>query len=522
MRLGIDLRSAFDPFILIAAVSDRYVRLQIRTERIVRKGSLRAAGVRVLFACCLCALFPLFGVTQPVSASGAGAVEALLVSDIHFEPFWDPSKAVKLAAAPVEQWDAILAAPDSPDRAQAFAALQKECHARGDDTSYPLLESSLKAMRAHASGARFITVSGDLMAHQFSCKLRAAIPDGTRVQYRSFAAKTVAFVLARLRRTFPNVPVYAALGNNDSDCGDYQLDAGSPFLAATGKAIAAGLPAAERSRVERMFAADGNFSARLPAPIHDTRILVLDDVFMAAKYAACSGKPDPRPAADQIAWLRHQLDKARRQHQKVWVMAHMLPGINAYVAAKNLRDVCGGEPADTFLASDALAATLSQYGDVIRLAIFGHTHMDEVRLIEPAGGATAQHPAVAARIVGSISPVDGNNPSFTVAQIDPGSATMVDDQVYAASDPAGSSWRQEYDFAKSYHEPAFTGSAVSALIARFQADPGAQTMESQDYLRNYFVGGRALELKTFWPAYVCSLANLTPASYRACICAPSR
>jgi sphingomyelin phosphodiesterase acid-like 3 len=466
----------------------------------------------------LCAMIPLSGFAQARDAASPATLNALLVSDIHFEPFWDPAKAVQLAAAPVEQWDAIFAAPDSPDRARRFAALQKECHARGNDTSYSLLESSLKAMRAHASGARFITLSGDLMAHQFSCKLQAAIPNRTPAQYRSFAAKTVAFVLARLRRAFPGVPVYTALGNNDSDCGDYQQDAGSPFLAAAGKAIAAGLPPAERSGVERMFAADGDFGAPLPEPIRGARILVLDDVFMAAKYATCAGKPDSDPAADQIAWLRRQLDAARRQHLKVWVMAHLPPGINAYAAVRNLRNVCGGESADTFLASNALAATLSEYGDVVRLAIFGHTHMDEVRLIVPAGGDSAKHPAIAARIVGSISPVDGNDPSFTVAQIDPETATMIDDQVYAASDASGSTWAEEYDFARAYHEPAFTGSAVSALIARFQADPRAQSPESEDYLSNYFVGGRALELKAFWPAYVCSLANLTPASYRGCVC----
>lgn len=471
---------------------------------------------RLFLAIFLCALFPLAGLAHSGGASVPPTVAALLVSDIHFDPFWDPAKAAQLAAAPLDRWSAILSAPDSPDRARQFGALEKTCHAKGVDTSYPLLQRSLKAMRAHASRARFLTLSGDLMAHEFDCKFRAAVPHATPAQYRLFASHTVAYVLAQLRGAFPGVPIYAALGNNDSSCGDYRLDPNSPFLAAAGRAVAAGLPPPERPRVERTFAVNGDFSAPLPIP--GARILVLDDLFMAAKYATCSGKPDPAAAARQIAWLRTQLDAARRRHQKIWVMAHIPPGVNAYAAARNLRDVCGGEPADTFLASNALASTLASNGDVVRLALFGHTHMDELRLIAPSGGATAAHPAVAARIVGSISPVDGNDPSFTVAEIDPRTATLVDDQVYAASHPSGASWSEEYDFAHAYREPAFTGPAVSALIARFQADPHAQTTASEDYLRNYFVGGRALELKTFWPAYVCSLANLTPASYRGCIC----
>lgn len=51
-------------------------------------------------------------------------VHALFVSDIHFEPFWDPGKAQRLAAAPADQWRSILASPDSPDRDTQLAALE--------------------------------------------------------------------------------------------------------------------------------------------------------------------------------------------------------------------------------------------------------------------------------------------------------------------------------------------------------------------------------------------------------------
>ena len=43
-------------------------------------------------------------------------VEALFVSDIHFEPFWDPAKAARLPAVPAAQWDEILSAPASADQ----------------------------------------------------------------------------------------------------------------------------------------------------------------------------------------------------------------------------------------------------------------------------------------------------------------------------------------------------------------------------------------------------------------------
>lgn len=447
-----------------------------------------------------------------------------MVSDIHFEPFWDPAKAATLAAAPVTRWSAILAAPDSPDRAQQFAGLQKACHARGADTSYPLLTSSLNAMRAHAGGVRFITLSGDLMAHDFSCKFNTAIPHADAAAYRDFAVKTIAFVELELHESFPRAVLFTALGNNDSDCGDYQLDAHGPFLAAVGAVIAPhlGLPQAAQSQALNAFAAFGDYNAPMPAPLEHARFIALDNLFMAKKYATCSGTAGQQPAADQIAWLRNQLKDARREHQKVWVMAHIPTGIDPYSTARKMRNLCGGEKAEMFLGSDALAATLADFGDVVRLVIFAHTHMDELRLLEPSAGASSAHLPVAVKMVSSISPVDGNNPSFTIARVNAATANLVDYQVYSASNQTGTDtlWSKEYDFAGTYHEPAFTASTVAHLITGFRADKPAQSQESQSYLDNYFVGAgaRVEMLKAFWPQYVCALANSTSEAYSSCVC----
>ena len=104
-----------------------------------------------------------------------------MVSDIHFDPFHDPAKIPQLVAAPVDKWSAIFSSPPSPDQKQAFDALQQQCKLRGVDTSYDLLQSSLQAMRARQADAKFMTVSGDLMAHSFSCRFKAALlPQSTQ------------------------------------------------------------------------------------------------------------------------------------------------------------------------------------------------------------------------------------------------------------------------------------------------------------------------------------------------------
>jgi sphingomyelin phosphodiesterase acid-like 3 len=316
---------------------------------------------------------------KPVTTSAGGlaveshAVGALFVSDIHFEPFWDPAKAAKLKAAPVSEWNAILAEPASADQAAKFAELQETCKARGADTSYTLYESSLRAIHEEASGAKFVVLSGDLMAHDFSCKFATTFPEAKPGEYRAFAEGTIEFVMRKLRGALPGVPVYAALGNNDSDCGDYQLDPDSAFLAEIGKSLTADFPARERAEALRTFGEGGFYSVRLPAPMAHTRILVLDDLFMSQRYATCGGKANPAPAAAQIVWMEQQLNAARRSHEKVWVMSHIPPGVNPYATATRVLDLCSGGKPTMFLKSEALPDAMSNYGDVIELAIFAET-----------------------------------------------------------------------------------------------------------------------------------------------------
>jgi sphingomyelin phosphodiesterase acid-like 3 len=457
---------------------------------------------------------------QAAAPTGKPATaETLFVSDIHFEPFWDPAKAAKLMAAPVGEWNAILAEPASADQAAKFAELQTTCKARGVDTSYALYKSSLMAIRADAAGAKFVVLSGDLIAHNFSCKFDATFPHAKPGEYRAFVEKTIEYVMRELRGALPGVPVYAALGNNDSDCGDYELDENGAFLAEIGRILTADFPADERANALHDFSVGGYYSERLPAPLGHTRMLVLDDLFMSRRYATCGGKPDPTPAAGQIAWLEQQLIAARRSHEKVWVMSHIPPGVDPYSTATRVLDLCSGGEPTMFLKSEALPDAMAGYGDVITLAIFAHTHMDELRLLKPATGDPAS--GVALKMVGSISSVNGNNPSFTVAEVDAATAQLKDYQVFVASNQTGvdTQWSEEYDFAQAYKQPAFTAATVADLVAGFKADPTAQSSASQSYIRNYGSGGGGTRaIGAFWQPYTCALRNDDADAFRSCVC----
>jgi sphingomyelin phosphodiesterase acid-like 3 len=365
-------------------------------------------------------------------------------------------------------------------------------------------------------------LSGDLISHSFSCKFATIFPKAAPAEYRAFVEKTIDYVMRKLRGALPGVPVYAALGNNDSDCGDYQLDPDSAFLTEAGKVLAAALPAGDRAEALRTFGEGGFYSARLPAPLKHTRILVLDDLFMSRRYATCGGKPDLAPAAAQIAWMEQQLDAARRNKEKVWVMSHIPPGVDPYATATKVLDLCGGGKPQMFLSSEALPEAMAGYGDVIELAVFAHTHMDEMRVLKPTDAAGAGAPAegVALKMVPSISPINGNNPTFMLAQIDGSTGELKDYQVFVASNTTGidTQWSEEYDFAKAYKEPGFTAAAAADLIAGFKADPMAQTAASKSYIQDYGSGTGARALGTFWQPYTCALRDDGADAFRECVC----
>ncbi|HXE07623.1 MAG TPA: hypothetical protein VN612_06990 [Acidobacteriaceae bacterium] len=482
------------------------------------------------------------------AASARATVPALLLSDIHFDPFLDPTKAAALNAAPAADWPRIFAAASdaalTPSQQSALQACTNET-----DTSEALWQPTLAEFRKTAAPSRFVILSGDFLPHKFDCKYKALLPGATGSSYVGFTIKTVHYLLDTLRAALPGVPIYAALGNNDSGCTDYSLDAEhDPFLTGVAPFIAeaADLTAANRTMAEHEIAALGAFDAPLAALPH-TRIVSLDDLYLSANYSTCSGKHDAAPAAEAVTWLKRQLESARTAHEHVWFVSHIPPGVDLYATARRLVNVCGGAKPTMFLGSEDLPQMLAAYSDVVRLAIFGHTHDDEMRLLTLNDGQTqaansrgagertvpeSAEPApvaiagVPVKIVSSITPVHGNRPSFTLARVDPATATLIDYTVMISSDPATApiTWSHEYTYSGTYHEPAFDAASLTALIADFQGDPGDKWPASQAYIRNYFpaepvaAAANSAVISAAWQPYACSLSHDSEKAFAACAC----
>src|SRR5665213_1560483 len=116
-----------------------------------------------------------------------------------------------------------------------------------------------------------------------------------------------------------------ALGNNDSNCGDYGVTPNSPFLRDVARAWA---PLVNRHNAAphflQTFARDGFYTATLP--IRQTRAVVIDDVFWSPRYRSGCG-----PARDASAAALREPDRALpRSAQRSWLFLHIPPGIDAF------------------------------------------------------------------------------------------------------------------------------------------------------------------------------------------------
>lgn len=444
-----------------------------------------------------------------------------MLSDLHFEPFFDPAKFSELRSAPIAEWPAILSKPDSATRLAAFSELQRACGVRGTDSPWPLILSSLHQAQQQEPAPLFVTVSGDLLAHGFICKVHRVDSSATAAEASAFAAKTVEFVVRQVRSVYPSVPIYFALGNNDSGCEDYFETPDSSFLKSVAASLATTLHTPEaRTSLEASFPRFGDYSVMLPGAMHTTRLVVVQDIYGSTHYRGCNNKPDSRPAAEQIAWLRKQLTEARANGEQVWVMGHIPPGVDVYTTYHRYLfapgEACNVKQPQMFLSSGVLGDTIAEFGDSVRLAIFAHTHMDEIKLLVGPNGS-----AVPVKLVPSISPVNGNDPSFMVAQVSPQTATMKDYEVYAATSAEGVKWNREYRYSDVYQLPDFSAKSIDELTLHLIDDKTGEEETSRAYERFFLAGGgtfASLGLQRLWPAYSCSLREQDPAAFRRCMC----
>lgn len=429
------------------------------------------------------------------------------IFDIHFNPLHQPGPGAALLATDTRDW------PSS------FAAFPGPMSHHGEDTNYPLLASALAAIADKAAQVDFAIIGGDLLAHRFEHKAAEALSASERsASVRVLAQRTSIFVVDALADAMPDKPIFLALGNNDSDCGDYEIEPGGGYLAATRETVRR-LAGPERltDDFDQTYGAGGYYAARHPTQA-GTLILVLNDVLWSAKYRdACGGEGEAAGQA-MLTWFADRLAQAKAAGGKVWLVHHIPWGIDPYATLHARADTC---PASVVpFLNDAFAAEfvalLRTYADTIVLSLSGHIHFDSYRLLVDAQGQ-----AVAVDKIGpGISPIFGQNPGFEVFSYDPGTGLPTDIATYyianlpeTSSSTAAGDWRLEYTFREAYAQKSFSPAAVESI---WNALPGMGAT-TDTFRRLYNVSRGALDADTL-PAYLCAIGYLDPQAFTSCYC----
>lgn len=457
---------------------------------------------RIAIALCLALLAPV------AVAPAAGDTGTFLhISDIHFDPFVPEETAKALTTADTATWQALFAAV--PDR--TFSKY-------GADTNHALYDSALLAIGRAGVDADFVLVTGDLLAHGFPEKAEKTLglPVGSAAN-DAFAVRTTLYVLNRLRAALPGKPILVSLGNNDSSCGDYRIDPGGAYLAATREIVRslAG-PALVAANFDETWSSGGWFSVRHPI-VAGITVVVLDDILWSDEYDNACGNGGLEAATKTLSWLEAELAAARATGGKIWMMHHIPVGIDAYATKHSKEATCTAQVVP--LLKEPFASTyvrlLAEYGDVVEASFTGHLHYDDYRLLRDAAGTVTGTEKVAP----AISPIFGQNPGFHVFSYDRADGALADfrtiwlTNLEGASDPAAGIWQEEYAFAATYGQPDFSPASAEAMWQTLSEERAAD--ETFRKLYNVSKGELAADGIEAW---ICAIGHADAEGYTACYC----
>jgi sphingomyelin phosphodiesterase acid-like 3 len=431
---------------------------------------MKEAGMKIKNFLILLSIFGwALGTTEATLAKGLpwdGQVNTrtgniLLLSDLHLDPFADPSLVPQLIAAPVEKWESIFESSSN----QAFAA-------PGKDSNYPLLVSALKA--AQEKGPYdFAVVTGDYLVHE-SRDLFEPLGGKGEQDYENFVTKTEVFVAREVQERLAGTPVYFCLGNNDSECGDYMMAKKTPFLSAIAAewAVLKGHPEAQKTMAEAGY-------YELPHPtLSGVRLVSINDIYWSNRYSSdsCHAQPNDVAGGEELSWLKGRLKDARTHHEKVQLIMHIPPQTDTYGTLKAMAKGDGAKPGKFFWGTeneDAFTQLMRDYEDTVQFIFAGHTHMDDFKVMSDAKG----RPFLVTHICPAVSPIRFNNPGFQVMEYDKAGGSIKDMATYYLTDLAtakgenGGRWDLEYDFDSTYGLKGYDVEDLMSLTDRIQADP---------------------------------------------------
>eukprot|EP00008_Paramoeba_atlantica_P008469 CAMPEP_0201486672 /NCGR_PEP_ID=MMETSP0151_2-20130828/10735_1 /ASSEMBLY_ACC=CAM_ASM_000257 /TAXON_ID=200890 /ORGANISM="Paramoeba atlantica, Strain 621/1 / CCAP 1560/9" /LENGTH=435 /DNA_ID=CAMNT_0047871447 /DNA_START=137 /DNA_END=1444 /DNA_ORIENTATION=+ len=388
----------------------------------------------------------------------------------------------------------------------------------GCDTSLSLLNATVEEMKKVWENPDWIFISGDLAAHGLSDR-----------------ASPMLTTTNKLKEEFPNVPLYFCFGNNDVALEDYQMDCSSDWFGFAYSLWGEYIPNDQEETFLQMGAYRVNISHSDPpfpaftekgkAPL---RLLVLNTVL----YAVESNHHDENDPCGQFEWMKNELQEARNDSAKVYLMAHIMPGIDSYEFT----------PAWNPNQSASFFDILTEYSDVIIGQFYGHVHHDEFRVFgEPNPDEQYQHhqqqqeeetkerevrgeqqEPFQGLVNPAISPIFGNNPAFRLSAYNPKTFAILDYQIHymdlvASNEQETPIWNALYSF-DEYRVGEAAQEGLSLLYKRlFENEDEFDTWYSYRTALGDLQDGIPEPGTPGWACLLCALSATDEDSFVSCI-----
>ncbi|MFA6054821.1 MAG: metallophosphoesterase [Thermodesulfovibrionales bacterium] len=430
---------------------------------------------------------------------------AVVFSDVHFNPFYDPSLFSKLVAADASEWANIF-------KTSSISAPS----VWGGDTNYPLLVLALSSIKQNLGVSPLIIYTGDILGHNFPqtfFKLYGSQnpPSAADVAaMKAFTDKTVAFFMEQVRSSVGNIPVMFAVGNSDSYTG---LGPDSSFLSDTAELYYTDFlnGTGDHQAFLNTFTRGGYYSVEP----NGTNLMVIG--LNTFEFSPFFGDTTSSAVAAELAWLDSTLASAQARGKKVWLLMHVPPGADKYSTAQSV-DSNGHITSATMMWNQdyqtSFLQILSKYPGVITLTLAAHTHMDEYRILSSSD---------VLEITPSIAPYFGNNPAFKVFTFshDTFKPTDYSSLNYDLATNPGQ-FNSYYTFSTAYSVRGLLNDSLAQLFPILVTSSAKQAL----YRGHYFSGHNYLipVTNTFnpitdknWPVYWCGIGNMGEPDIVACV-----
>jgi len=371
---------------------------------------------------------------------------------------------------------------------------------RGCDSPEALIDSALFEAWRLVPDAPFILLTGDFMRHD----------DDNHTQ----KLEVLHEVVSKVRKWFPNSLLLPSIGNNDL-WGHWEMNVStqlpwSPIPTASNTNLWLSEVAEHWALMNtwpcvnawNTFSYGGYYSCDIDKV--NLTFIQLNSIPYNPKHIPITDDMDD--PFGQLAWLDQTLSSLEKRNRKVFITGHVPWGVDAY----GTNPYALWEEKYTF----EFLALIAKYEDIIRGQLFGHTHINNVRL--PPKNYNISSPLF---VAASVSPIYHNYPAVRVMNISTENlcVTGFDDYYLNISDPNVSTmnWKKLGDMQNEYRLPGNECFSVDFARSEFQYMWYNNTKDWTNYLTFWAAGAGKQEYED--NTIYCSMMWVTKGEFDQCI-----